>query len=353
MADRKKLKKSSDRKKLKKEEETESKQGGNYFAEPKDNIDFIHSGCALLDCVLGGGYPLGRIVNVVGDKSTGKTLLAIEACANFHRQYPHGKMWYREAEAAFDPEYAAALGMPTEYIDFNDDESNPIHTVEDLFRDMLDCIKNTDDDTPGLYIIDSLDALSDSDEMQRDMEKGSYGTGKSKRMSELFRRHVRDLEKKNITVIFISQVRDNIGAMFGEKHTRSGGRALDFYASQALWLSYTGPETITKRKTKRVTGVNIKAKCKKNKISLPMRECEFKILFGYGVDDLRANLDWLAQVGALDEVGLTQTWHKSMKKELAKLDNDEYDDLAKKADESVRRVWTEIENDILPTRRKY
>src|SRR4029077_14447496 len=82
--------------------EPEEQDGGNYFVDLKTKIDFIDSGSALLNCVLGGGWPLTRIVNIVGDESTGKTLLVIEACANFHRQYAEGNIYYREAESAFD-----------------------------------------------------------------------------------------------------------------------------------------------------------------------------------------------------------------------------------------------------------
>ena len=77
------------------EEEVEVAEGGNYFSSPKTNIKFIKSGCKTLDCVLGGGWALGRIANIVGDKSTGKTLQAIEACATFAKDYPTGKIWYR------------------------------------------------------------------------------------------------------------------------------------------------------------------------------------------------------------------------------------------------------------------
>src|ERR1700693_4541560 len=108
------------------------KSGGSYFGAPAGALDFIPSGSKLLDCVLGGGWPLGRVANVVGDKSTGKTLIAIEACSSFAQRFPKGLMWYREAEAAFDMDYAEALGMPTKRIKFRDD----METVEDFFDDL-------------------------------------------------------------------------------------------------------------------------------------------------------------------------------------------------------------------------
>src|SRR5258708_1816883 len=106
--------------------------GGMYFAAPAAAVDFIASGCKLLDCVIGGGWPLGRIVNIVGDRSTGKTLLAMEAMANFLTRYPKGKAYYRETEAAFDKEYAMALGIPMDRVDM---EETP-DTVEAVFEDL-------------------------------------------------------------------------------------------------------------------------------------------------------------------------------------------------------------------------
>src|SRR5215469_16474993 len=117
---------------------------------------FISSGCAVLDCVLGGGWALGRFANVVGDKSTAKTALATEALINFIRQYPKGAAAYREIEAAFDREYAEYMGLPIKKIDFGDDDK-PIVTVEAFARD-LDLFLNqrVKDKQPGLYVLDSL-----------------------------------------------------------------------------------------------------------------------------------------------------------------------------------------------------
>jgi len=141
--------------------------GGSYFAAPKSGLQFVETGCKPLDLVLGGGWAVGRIANIVGDKSTGKTLLCIEACANFIRKFPKGKIRYWEAEAAFDKPYAAALGMPINRIDFGD-EKKPIHTVEDFFE-MLEVVC---DNARGheLVILDSLDALSDRSEVEREID---------------------------------------------------------------------------------------------------------------------------------------------------------------------------------------
>src|SRR5262245_16524095 len=266
--------------------------GGAYFTSPNTNIQFIPSGCQLLDLSLGGGWAESRIFNIVGDKSTGKTLLCIEAAANFTLKYPKGRIKYRESEQAFDENYAAALGMPLDRVDFGD---KPLETVEDMFEDLHTVIKRKSPH-PILYMCDSLDALSDRAEMDRDIDEGSYGAQKAKKMSELFRRLVRGLSGTNVTVGIVSQVRDRIGAMYGRKVSRSGGRALDFYASQIVYLVHLGAVNKTVSGVKRATGIRVKAHVDKNKVSLPLRGCEFNIQFGYGVDDALASLRWLQEI---------------------------------------------------------
>ena len=298
--------------------------GGLYFSSPKDNIKFIRTGCTMLDCVLGGGWPLGRVVNLVGDKSTGKTLLAMEAVANIFLEYDNAQVWYNEAEAAFDSEYADALGIPIQRVTMIENCS----TIEELFNDVDQIVKKART-APGLYIIDSLDALSDEAEMGRGIDEASYGGAKAKKLSEFFRRITKDIKKSNICLLIISQVRDNIGGMFGEKHTRSGGKALDFYASQVLWLAHMGILKRTVNKVERPVGVKIRARCKKNKVGLPFRDCDFEISFGFGVEDDKASLEFLKSIGVQ-----------------AKPSGDELRKL-------VIENWYKIEKTFLPTRRKY
>jgi len=325
--------------------------GGSYFSAPKHGLQFVETGCKPLDLVLGGGWAVGRIANIVGDKSTGKTLLCIEACANFLRKFPKGKIRYWEAEAAFDKPYAAALGMPTNKIDFGDDK-DPIHTVEDFFERLTAVAEKAT--THELVILDSLDALSDRSELEREIDKGSYGGDKAKKMSELFRRLVRKLEQANITVIIVSQVRDKIGAMFGRKTTRSGGRALDFYASQVLYLAHIGRITKTVSGQKRVIGVRVKAMTDKNKVGLPFRDAEFEIRFGYGIDDVQACLDWMVASGLLKETGYKKEDVKFfLNSTLLKMEPDEAQEELARLRDLVETHWYNIEAKMLPVRSKY
>ena len=134
----------------------DSSDGRGLYYQPSASPVFFSSGCTLLDCVLGGGWATDRIINVVGDKSTGKTLIAIEACANFFNKYQDNcTIYYNEAEAAFDTDYARNLGLPVEDIDFVE----PCFTVENLFTDLHTKIEKAEKDKQYLYILDSLDAL--------------------------------------------------------------------------------------------------------------------------------------------------------------------------------------------------
>lgn len=330
----------------------------NYFASvDKAGIEFVSAGCALIDACVGGGWALGRVVNIVGDKSAGKTLLAIEACANFHRQYPDGYIRYAEAEAAFDEEYAEALGLPPGEVDFEgeDPDGKGFNTVEDFFADaerVLDKYK----DRPILYILDSLDALSDDAEAGRDIEKGSFGASKAKKMGEVFRRLTRRFEQQRCLLIIISQLRDKLNVTFGEKQTRSGGRALDFYASQIVWLAEIGKLSKEIGGVKRVIGVDVRMKVKKNKVGLPFRECEYPVVFGYGVDDLTANVQWLLEVKReerLKDVGMSSAGYKIRVNNLRNKGGAEAQEVREKLDKIIRQEWATIETKFLPTSRKY
>lgn len=302
------------------------KSGGNYFGTKKTDVSFIPSGCKMLDLALGGGWARGRIANIVGDRATGKTLVAIEAAANFNMIAPKGKIRYREAESAFDQAYASALGFPSEKVDFGE----PVDTIEDVFEDLEKVIKGAKG--PEIYIVDSLDALSDRAEMDRKIDEGSYGMGKAKILSQLFRRSVRGLAEKDITLFIVSQVRDNIGVTFGRKTARSGGRALDFYASQVAFLSQLERLTKVISNIKRVTGVTVRVQIDKNKVGLPYREAQFPIMFGYGIQDWKACAEYLKTVTG-------EVIPKTMPlEELHKM---------------VDAHWWSIENKFLPTEVKY
>lgn len=325
-------------------------------------VKFFSSGSTLLDLALGGGWALPRVFNIVGDKSTGKTLLAIEAFANFQRVFPKGRMRYAESESAFDEVYAEVLGFPEE-VERPDDLLN---TVEEFTSDFYKFISKGG---PGLYIVDSLDALSDDAEIKKFLlsqkrkekeeegeevapEKGSYGAEKAKKMSKLFRMLNGDAAKANCSLGVVSQVRDNIGVMWGEKQTRSGGKALDFYASQVLWLREIKKIERTALNDTRAVGVSIQGKVKKCKVGFPFREVDFDIIFSYGVDDESSMLSWLKSIKQMDE-----STAKQLKTQLTKArEKRDYQVIKQISDQlkvDATKIWKQIEEELAPPMRKY
>lgn len=323
-----------------------------YFAQQKKPIEFVPSGCTMLDLALGGGWAERRISNVVGDRSTGKTLIAIEAVTNFVRKYADGNAIYRETESAFDSDYAAALGLPLDRVDFgqglhNPEESAKLETVEDLFEDLDKTIKQAAE--PTFYVVDSLDALSDRAELKRPVEKGTYGMAKPKLLSEMFRRLTARMSEKNVTLLIISQVRSNITTMpFAKSWVRSGGKALDFYSSQVLYLAQTGLIKRQVGKIIRPTGISIDAKLDKNKVSLPFRSAQFEITFGYGIDDFKASVTWLDK-----NIGPSAFPHKLKPAAVLKAMREGDEELIDAMRQIVTDQWFEVERSFLPTKGKY
>lgn len=312
---------------------------------PREGIYFtpsapvLSSGSTLLDCVLGGGWARNRIINVVGDRSTGKTLLAIEAAANFHRIFPQGGVDYIELEAAFDTDYAQTVGFPSGVLPIEN-----LRTIEDIFKH-LDGVAAG----PRLVVVDSLDAAGAEKDLQDELGDHGFGVKKPKLLSEMFMRLVRTLNEKQVTLLIISQVRENIGGM-GAKYSRSGGKALDFYASQIVWLKQIKTMEKEIEKIKRTVGIEVVAKCTKNKIGPAYREAPLEILFGYGIDNLHSALYWLkdANPKLLEEkFGLTP---RGLQHRYERLTDK---DLLAKVDTEIRGEWRRLEERFAIPARKY
>jgi len=261
---------------------------------------YFSTGSDLLDLVVGGGmgmgFPAGNIINIVGDKSSGKSFLACEIIAKARHVYGKKFKWvYDDAESGFTFDTERLYGFDI----LNTDRKS--RTVEELYcnyREFLDGIK---EDEVGIYVVDSLDGLS-SREIQeigdqryrafkqgKDYEKGSYQMGSAKFLSqEFFRTLTEPTYRKNVLLIIISQTREAINSMF-KKQKRAGGKALDFYAHTCLWLS----NLTTIKKENIPVGVVLKAKTDKSKTPRPYRSCLFTILFDYGVDNIGSNIDFL------------------------------------------------------------
>lgn len=327
-----------------------------YFVSEEKGVAGFSTGCYLFDQALGGiGYARGRMVNIIGDKSTGKTLLAIEGMVNFYNTVENTRIIYKECESAFDIEYAEALGLPADEIEVEED----LDTIEDLYEDIERVIAEGEKSgKETLYIVDSLDGLSDRSEMKRKIDEGSYGGEKAKKLGEFFRKKIKPMTRAKVTLVIISQIRDNItAAAFGRKWKRSGGKALDFYASQIIYLANTGKITKTVNGKKRVVGVQIEALVDKNKVGNPHRTAAYPIIFGYGICDITAGVEWLqSNVGwdILDPLGFKKTTYLRM---CGKIRDGEHTISAKEMRDQinalVREHWQDIELQLMPKQSKY
>jgi RecA/RadA recombinase len=325
----------------------EEQQIGNYIIS-EEPLDFISTGCKLLDCTIGGGFPLRRISNIVGDKSSNKTGITVEVMANFRKKYPKGKIWYHEAESAFDLSYAKELGMP---IDENTFIIEDIETVDGLHKQIYEAIDIINKaEVPGLYILDTLDAIKDNPTTE--MSEGYDAARRAALINSLVTTLKGDIKRSNMHLMFVSQIRENIGAgLFGDKYRRSGGKALDFYASQVIWLAVKDKIKQVYKGQTLVSGIHIKASVKKNKIGLPFRTCEFPVLFYYGIHDTLASLEWLKDIkGGLEELNIPA---KDIKEYADKIRDTKDIDTKEKIDAMVEKYWNEINQEFLPKIKKY
>lgn len=266
--------------------------------DKKEKKIFFPTGCNLLDLVVGGGegygYESGHIINVVGDKSSGKSGIAIEQIAATKSVFKEKlKYKYDDAESGFTFNTDDLYGFKI--------EKERSDTVEKWYGNTRQFFESLKKNEIGIYILDSLDGLS-SKEMEKrandrfkafkkgkEYDEGSYQVGKAKFLSQEFFPHITGLiEDKKAFLVIISQTRDKIGSMFKTK-TRAGGKALDFYSHTILWLR----EICKIEKKNRVTGIIIEAYTKKNKTARPFRKCRFIFLFDYGIDNTGSNVDYL------------------------------------------------------------
>jgi RecA/RadA recombinase len=263
-------------------------------------------------------------------------------------------MRYAESESAFDTYYARSQGLPLEV----QESDKLLETVEEFRDDLNAFLKQVEkSEIPGLYILDSLDALSDAAELERfrarkpgDEEKGTFGAQKAKEMSELFRLLVKDIGRSNCSLGIISQIRDRIGVTFGEQHSRSGGKALDFYASTIIFLHELGKETRTSLGETRATGIYVRAKCKKLKVGKPFRECDFRITFEYGIENELSNLEFLK--GDLEK----ETYSDYKKRlETARKEQDfvAIDQINSELEQDVISKWKKVDANLAPKIKKY
>ena len=297
-------------------------------AEGKIDVAVIPTGCLSLDLALGiGGIPRGRVVEIYGPESSGKTTLALHVVAQAQRR--GGVAAFIDAEHALDVTYARKLGVKTEdlLISQPDSGEQAMEIAEILVR------SNAID----IAVVDSVAALVPRSEIEGDMGDAQMGS-QARLMSQALRKLTAAISKSMTTVIFINQVRMKIGVMFGNPETTTGGNALKFYASQRLDIRRisaikSGDETI---------GAHARVKVVKNKLAPPFKEAEFDIIFGQGISREGDLLDLATAQGLIQKSGAWYSYNSDrigQGRENAKAYLKEHPEVADDLEKQIRAAY--------------
>ena len=253
------------------------------------NVDAISTGCLSIDIALGvGGVPRGRVIEIYGPESSGKTTLAQHIVAE--AQKLGGVAAFVDAEHALDPEYAAKIGVDIDelFSSQRDKGEQALEIVETLVRSSA----------VDVIVVDSVAALTPKSEIEGDMGDAHMGL-QARLMSQALRKLTGIVSKSNTTVVFINQIRHKIGVMFGNPETTPGGNALKFYASVRIEIRRAAQI----KQGDQIVGNRVKVKVVKNKVAPPFRQTEFDIMYNEGISIPGDLLDVGVPVGTIEKKG--------------------------------------------------
>jgi recombination protein RecA len=295
---------------------------------PNVSVDVIPSGSMLLDQALGvGGYPKGRIIEIYGPESSGKTTLALHAIAEAQKK--GGRAAFVDAEHAIDPEYAAKLGVNTDELILSQPDSGEqaLEIVEMLAQS----------GAIDISIVDSVAALVPQAELDGVMSDNQVGL-QARLMSKAMRKLAGILNKTGCVVIFINQLREKVGVMYGNPETTTGGRALKFYAT--IRIDIRRAEAI--KSGSDMIGNTVKVKVVKNKVASPFKNCTIEIIYGKGISQTGELLDLGVEMGFISKSG---NWYEvagekiGNGREAAKMYLEQHEEARADLEGHIREAW--------------
>ena len=292
------------------------------------NIEVVPTGSLSLDLALGlGGVPKGRIIEIYGPESSGKTTVALHMVAEVQKR--DGIAGFIDAEHALDPSYAKKIGVDIDnlYISQPDNGEQALEIAETMVRS----------GAMDIVIIDSVAALVPKSEIDGEMGESHVGQ-QARLMSQALRKLTAIVSKTNCVVIFINQLREKIGVMYGNPETTTGGRALKFYSS--VRLDVRRVETL--KQGGEMVGNHVRVKVVKNKVAPPFKEAEFDIMFGTGISREGDILDLAVKIGAVEKSGAWYSYNGDkigQGRENAKLFLQSHGDICDMLDAKVREYY--------------